>query len=1243
MITLTERVRSADGGFEVAVGFEGGGEHLVTVADPLAGNPDGERLLAWYFEEHLRYPFLDRDREQEAVLLLADYGSGLFAQVFEASSDCLYEFRRVRDAGLDGFQLQVVGGLDFHRLHWESLRDSGVGAPLGARVPIVRKVGRVAAGFDVPDQGHVLRVLVVTARPDGARDVGYRTISRPLLAALRRARIPVSVDLVRPGSWRALERHLQATTSRRGSGWYGIVHFDVHGWVADAEALAGTQAGGYLLAEGTPPNGNGGDAFLSFETSEEGAADPVPTARVAGLLVEHRVPVAVLNACQSAMPVGVSEASLAQRLVQAGVPVALGMAYSVTVSAAELMMPVIYEQLAGGAELISAIHTGRRRLFDERRRRVYFDQDLDLEDWVLPVVFAQRPVHLQPLPETPEQQQDRLRRQAWRVDEPGPTYGFVGRDLDVQRIERLLLGEGGHNELLVGGMAGAGKSTLLAHLGWWWQITGLVERIFSFSYEHRAWTVSEILHTIITALLEGPDQARALGLTDEAQLEHVAEKLRIDRHLLVLDNAESITASPASIPHSLPEEERARLGRFLSRLRGGKTLVLIGSREPEQWLANNAFKSNTYELGGLDPQAASVLVDHIIAQDHGRLPDSEVERDALEDLISVVGGYPMALTAVLPALASTPPSAVLAELKGGGAGVDPSKIIQCAVQYSYDRLEPTIQHSLTAFAPFTGVVPIIALDLYGELLAQHEPVRSLGALDLLGALNEAVRVGLATPDTQLQNHIRVHPLLPYFLRARLADSPTLAAAITRAHHDLYAQRGSLFYVLLTSREPDERAAGKALTGAEYANLTAALDHALAEGDSVIPFIGSLDEYLDQTHQQHPRRQLLERVIDALSQSSADRRAELAALHNLAGITAVEQHRLDDAHTHHKVELALLEMLKDRHDAASTYHQLGRVAEQQGRLEEAEDYFKKALEIKLEFKDRHSAASTYHQLGVVAEKQRRLEEAEDYYRKALEIKLEFKDRHSAASTYHQLGMVVEKQGRFEEAEVYYRKALELFIEFKDRHSAASTQGQRGGVAERQRHFEEAEVYYKEALELFIEFKDRHSAAIIYHQLGVVVEKQGRFEEAEVYYRKALELFIEFKDRHSAASTQGQRGGVAERQRRFEEAEVYYKEALELFIEFKDRHSAAIVQGRLGVLLTQLDRVSEAIPFSLRALLTRLEESKQWSDFDLQWLKRQRRLIGADAFKTEVMRHSDERVFNALVPLLDQISEPPDNER
>jgi hypothetical protein len=237
---LSERGHDPDGVFRVRVVFEDGIEYESSVTDP--GGPAVEEALAWYFEKHLRFPFLDQDRRRDAVAALRSYGEDLFGQVFGGAAGERY--RWYRDRGFDGCRLEVTGSAGFHRLHWEAMRDPQLNTPLAVRMPVTRRVELLPARFALPDPHPTLNILVVTARPDGPKDVGYRTISRPLLDALRQGALPVTVDLVRPGTWDALREHLQAATERHGSGWYHLVHFDLHGAFRDFDSLrAGQRAG----------------------------------------------------------------------------------------------------------------------------------------------------------------------------------------------------------------------------------------------------------------------------------------------------------------------------------------------------------------------------------------------------------------------------------------------------------------------------------------------------------------------------------------------------------------------------------------------------------------------------------------------------------------------------------------------------------------------------------------------------------------------------------------------------------------------------------------------------------------------------------------------------------------------------------------------------------------------------------------------------------------------------------------
>src|SRR5207244_10446917 len=110
--------------------------------------------------------------------------------------------------------------------------------------------------------------------------------------------------------------------------------------------------------------------------------------------------------------------SQGSHLIQACLQVVLAMGYSVTVSAAELLMSTLYRHLFAGHDLAVAIRHARTELYNNKERRAYFDQKIDLEDWLLPVVYQNQPVTLQPREVTPEARASWLER---TVDENGCT------------------------------------------------------------------------------------------------------------------------------------------------------------------------------------------------------------------------------------------------------------------------------------------------------------------------------------------------------------------------------------------------------------------------------------------------------------------------------------------------------------------------------------------------------------------------------------------------------------------------------------------------------------------------------------------------------------------------------------------------------------------------------------------------------------------------------------------------------
>ncbi|PDV97939.1 tetratricopeptide repeat protein [Candidatus Chloroploca asiatica] len=1136
---LIREIATAADGPNATLSIDGQGEYPVTVRDPF--DPEEERLLEWYFEQWLHFPFTNSVRAATAARSIQTYGTRLFDQLF-ADRSAFAHYSQVRQTNLGEIRMEIAGSPAFHALHWEALYDPTLQKHLALEATMVRRTSAPPALRAEARPGPTINLLLVTARPGGAHDVGYRTIARPLVELLRQSKLPVQVDLVRPGSYQALVNHLNDTRDRHGPGYYHIIHFDLHGGLLRydefdrfdqaARHLSAHTFIGSRYGRGTLEPYEGQKAFLFFEGATEGKPDPAEASEVAALLQTHQILIVILNACQSGKQVGASETSLGARLMQAGVRLVLAMSYSVTVSAAERAMQTLYSQLFAAADVAHAVRRARSELHADKRRRAYYRQIIELDDWLLPVVYQNAPVRLHPTPMGSEEQAAFYERQAQRYVVAAPTYGFIGRDLDILAIERRLLGT--KNLLLVRGMGGAGKTTLLRHLGAWWQTTGLVDQVFAFAYDQRAWTHQQILDAIAQKLLTSKEYTDFQARSPAAQQALIAARLRATRHLLILDNLESITGVELAIRHTLPETERAALHSLLGALADGQTLVLLGSRAAEAWLSPGTFGNNRYELPGLDAEAASDLAEAIIKRQGGAQYRGTEE---LTRLIGLLGGFPLALEVVLPNLAHQRPAEILEALQAGDAVIDPNadtqdktrSILRC-IDYSFSNLDPEAQTLLTCLAPFVGVIFTNTLGSYIAKLKQQPALAGLPLDRLPEVVQAAVAWGLLAPHPQAGGFLSIQPTLPYFLRHRLAEAAPhgLSEAIARAFVALYQQFGAEMNRLLTAKEAQQRQLGAAFAGLEYENLLAALEAALTHQLSLTGIYVALDEFWDIT-QEHQRGIIVgERARQALARYPVERLQDRDGffLMRVGGDIARRRQNAreyDRAAEIYTSQLPLVDQLLGYPEKqrglwkAVTYHELGRVAQAQRQWAQAERSYQQALALKIEFNDRYSQASTYGQMGIVAQEQRQWAQAERSYQQALALFVEFNDRYSQASTYHNLGRVAQEQRQWAQAEGYYQQALAIYVEFNDRYEQAGTYHQLGRVAEEQRQWAQAEGFYQQALALKIEFNDRYEQASTYGQLGLLAEAQGQLAQAQQHLLQALAIFAEYSDQHSLGIT------------------------------------------------------------------------------------------------------------------------------
>jgi hypothetical protein len=512
-----------------------------------------------------------------------------------------------------------------------------------------------------------------------------------------------------------------------------------------------------------------GEGVLTFE-KPGGGSDHVGASKVAAVLAEGRVPVVILNACQSGAVGKELEASVGTALLRAGCAAVVAMAYSVYAVAAAEFMAAFYESLFAGASVGQAVGAGRRRLF-EHDRRPSPKGDMPLADWLVPVHYmraevrfpqarASRPATAPSLDAALDQIRAAPSGPAAAQDPLAAVGAFVGRDdlfYQLETAARL------QRVVVLAGPGGTGKTELAKGFARWWRDTGGVDdpRLVCW-HSFEPGVASFGLDGVITALglaMFGTDFAR-MDPTD--RLAAVKQLLTEYRALLVWDNFESVREMPdlAGATPPLDEADCGVLKGFLEWVRDhSASAVIITSRAQEGWLG----QVRRIGVGGLNRAEAAEYAGHLLAP----FPAAQrrQERRSFGELLEWLDGHPLAMRLTLPRLEATDPADLLAELRGTTplpAADDPdtgrTTSLPVSITYSYTHLAERTRRLLPALSLLHGTADENVLMLFSA--AEGVPPRFAGVSKQkwTAVLEDAARVGLLTGlDVGMY---RIHPALP---------------------------------------------------------------------------------------------------------------------------------------------------------------------------------------------------------------------------------------------------------------------------------------------------------------------------------------------------------------------------------------------------------------------------------------------------------------------------------------------------
>ncbi len=912
-------------------------------SDPLTDDDRSE--LRWYLEEYLGFPFgAERFRAEQVQKKMEGWGEELFRQVFLQSDapltgPVIYYQEAVR-SGLDQCELAVVSNdSKFLNIPWELLRDSTAGrgylAPALGGMFRQRTEHAIQVTPTISPDGP-FRVLLVVARPFGETDVPLGTVARPVLEALRPLRDRIEVDVLRPPTFDTLQATLNSNR-----GYYNAVHFDGHG------VFARTPSGVPLDQFGA----RGQMGHLVFET-EDGGEQVVNSEQLGQALAAAHVPLFILNACQSAEEGDESSySSVASQLVSIGASGVVAMSYSVYATSAARFMERFYQRLVEGDSLTSAVAAGRRGLYASPQHQSMIGE-LELQDWMVPALYQQEDGYI-PIPQIETQpvepdgedgdgQLDLLG--VVQKSCPEGQFGFIGRDYDILRIERSLRDDNRPWALLAG-IGGTGKTEMAYGFARWYAETGgCPGGVFVASFREKT-NFGQVIGSIAGF---GTDFSRR---TPEQQRQMLVNYLRENPCLLIWDNFETVAGFARESDLHATDDEKQSLSDFLRALRGGKSRVLITTRQPdENWLG---IAYQLVEMGGLVRQDAAQMARIILDTVGKRLGDFRDDPDYAE-LLRLIRGHPRSLEVILPNLRSRTPGQIIEALQQRTDDLG-EEMDDASLSFSFSRMSEGTQCHLPFIGLFASYVHADVIgnnfnsgdrgDVYREVMGE-----TLEAEDWEAVLNEATRAGFVR---LVGNRIyQLHPTIPAFLRRQLAsvkgdeDLRRMDAEFMR----FYAAWAATYEERM--RNGDRNAVVAATI--EEANLLRALR--LAEAGNHWGLAGVMAPTFNYYYKLRGRREewaaLRFRLLawtgrEMAPDADQDRAFLWMFLLGNEANDAQARHDLDTSESAHKRILDYLTALDDEYaqpNIATSYHQLGNVDYYRQRFDEAEQWYRKALEI-----------------------------------------------------------------------------------------------------------------------------------------------------------------------------------------------------------------------------------------------------------------------------------------------------------
>jgi tetratricopeptide (TPR) repeat protein len=807
----------------------GKGKHAIRLTLRRPGQPDleGEAAikfslteqeqedLRWYMEDYLqRAEAAEPVTVEQIEALMRARGEELYRLVLAANLDTQAIWFAVREQLAD-LRVEITTGIaEAASIPWELVADPASDSPIALRVEaFVRVRSNPSLSFvpvPPPADGGRLRLLYVAARPGGTGDVALRAVANRLLQDLGGDLARFEFTALRPPTYEQLQKTL--TDAKAAGQPFHIVHFDGHGMYTDLSqtGLADWLKTMSVLTLGGPRTGKHGYLLFEHPTSPD-KMRPVPGDELGKLLHDNGVPVLALNACQSAMHEAAAKpkaaadvhdevraiGSLAQAVIDQGIPAVLGMRYSVYVVTAAQYIGQLYAALAKGRPFGEAASQGRKHLAANPERWVGLEPR-PLQDWFVPVVYEAMPMLLLPAAAGPSLALDQPELDPVQTNEAlrryVPDTGFIGRDETLLLLDRAF---DAHPVVLLHAYAGQGKTATAVEFARWYAQTGGLgpqlsgrqapTAVVLFTSFEQPTDLDDALNQVgqLFGLLLQANGIEWHALNRPGQRRQlVMQLLRQIPVLWIWDNVEPVAGFPAGTESQWTAAEQAELADFLKQIKlDGATkakILLTSRRDEDDWLGGIPHRVAMPRMSAADAAGLALK----IGAERG-LARGEVT--GWGPLLDYCAGNPLTLRIIAG-------QAVRMGLRTGDeigrfiqrvaegeqqiqdadASQGRDKSLGASLEYGFRHaFQPDELPIIALLHLFQGTVDVRAIQLMGAVDEYALPeLRGETKEQLIALLDRAAEAGLLTPLTdhasRITGYYTIHPALPWYLRQLFA-------------------------------------------------------------------------------------------------------------------------------------------------------------------------------------------------------------------------------------------------------------------------------------------------------------------------------------------------------------------------------------------------------------------------------------------------------------------------------------------